>query len=327
MAGKGTAAETARQRHLRSRVPDAMAGERLDRVLASLFPEYSRSRLQQWVKAGRVTLDARTARNRDKVRGGETVEVDALFEAQVAVHPQPIELAVVYEDADLLVIDKPAGLVVHPAAGNPDGTLQNALLYRDPSLAELPRAGIVHRLDKDTTGLLVVARTPAAHRRLVEALEARRIHREYRAVVQGALVAGGQVDAPVGRHPVHRTRMAVTPNGKAAVTDYRVLERFPAHTYLQLKLHSGRTHQIRVHMAHIRHPLVGDPQYGGRLRLPKGAGASLRDILSRFRRQALHACRLGLEHPRSGEPMEWTAPLPADLEELLGALREDAAAR
>jgi 23S rRNA pseudouridine1911/1915/1917 synthase len=240
------------------------------------------------------------------------------------VGPQDIPLDIRYQDDQLLVINKPAGLVVHPAAGNPDGTLQNALLHYDPALASLPRAGIVHRLDKDTSGLMVVARSLAAHKSLVEQLQARSVHREYLALVQGQVTAGGSVDAPVGRHPRDRLRMAVVPSGKPALTHYRVLERFPAHTLLLVRLETGRTHQIRVHMASIHHPLVGDPLYGGRARVPRGASDGLRDALSDFRRQALHARRLELRHPATGEAVAWEAEMPADFAGLLDALREAA---
>lgn len=314
-----------RRQRLQAAVPEEMEGERLDRVLALLFPDFSRSRLQQWVKDGHCTVDGRVARNKDRVVGGENLDLDAEFVDQVEPAAEKIPLNILFEDEHLLVINKPAGLVVHPAAGNPRGTLQNALLNHDISLRELPRAGIVHRLDKETSGLLVVARSPAAHRHLVEELQRREIHREYRAVVQGAMVAGGTVDAPIGRHRVQRTRMAVTSTGKPAVTEYRVLERYPAHTLLQLKLQSGRTHQIRVHMAHIRYPLVGDPLYGGRLRIPAGASEALRAALQGFRRQALHAFRLGLRHPEDGRWFEWEAPLPEDLAGLIAVLRDQAA--
>ena len=305
-------------------VPESLAGERLDRVLAELFPDFSRSRLQQWVKEGRCEVDGRVGRNKDRLAGGERLALSARFEDQVQPDAQPIPLRLVYEDEHLLVVDKPAGLVVHPAAGNPDGTLQNALLHHDLSLRELPRAGIVHRLDKDTSGLLVVARTPAAHRHLVERLQERDIHREYIAVVVGVMVAGGTVDEPVGRHPTQRTRMAVVASGKPAVTEYRVEERFRAHTLLRLKLETGRTHQIRVHMAHIRYPIVGDPVYGVRLKIPAGASEELREALRGMRRQALHARRLGLTHPATGEWMEWESPLPADIAHLIDVLRDDA---
>jgi len=260
------------------------------------------------------------------VLGGERVELDAVLERRDAVAAQALPLDIVYRDDALLVIDKPAGLVVHPAAGNWAGTLQNALLHLDPALAVLPRSGIVHRLDKDTSGLLVVARTPAAHKALVDALQARAVKREYRAVVNGVLAAAGVVDAPVGRHPTVRTRMAVIASGKPAVTRFRVLERFRAHSHLQVNLETGRTHQIRVHMAHVGHPLVGDPVYGGRLRLPAGCTPTLAEALRGFRRQALHAHRLGLPHPETGAWVEWESPLPDDLGRLLDALAADAQA-
>ncbi len=309
---------------LRAQIEPEQAGQRLDQVLAKLFPDYSRSRLQQWVKAGRVRVDGRICRPRDRVRGGERIELEARLEEQVECRPQAIPLELLFEDEQLLIINKPAGLVMHPAAGNRDGTLQNALLNHDPNLIQLPRAGIVHRLDKETSGLLVVARTPMAHKTLVEQLQARTIKREYRAVVRGVLVAGGTVDAPIGRHPVQRTKQAVVAGGKAAVTHYRVLERFAHHSHLRVNLETGRTHQIRVHMAHIRHPLVGDPLYGGRLQLPAGAPPGVKDALCRFRRQALHARRLGLNHPATGEWQEWEAALPQDMAMLLDRLRAGA---
>lgn len=299
-----------------------LAGKRLDQVLPLLFPDFSRSRLQQWIKQGLVTLDGKVCRPRDKVSGGEKVDLEALLEDQVECRPQNIPLDLVYEDDQIIVVNKPVGLVVHPAPGNPDGTMQNALLYHDPELIQLPRAGIVHRLDKETSGLLVVARTTGAHRFLVEKLQAREFEREYHAIVTGVMTTGGTVDEPIGRHPIHRTRMAVVFNGKPAVTHYRVLERFRAHTYVKVKLETGRTHQIRVHLAHIRYPLVGDPVYSGRLRLPAGASEQLKDELRNFKRQALHARRLGLVHPGTGEWMEWEAPVPEDMESLLVVLRQ-----
>ncbi|MCP5159018.1 MAG: 23S rRNA pseudouridine(1911/1915/1917) synthase RluD [Gammaproteobacteria bacterium] len=304
-------------------IPAACAGMRLDQALAELLPAYSRNRLQQWLKTGQLRVNDAVRRPRDRVVGGEAISGDLAFEIETIATPQDIPLTLIYEDADLLVIDKPAGLVAHPAAGNHDGTLVNALLHHVPELATLPRAGLVHRLDKDTTGLLVVARRLSTYTALVEQLQARAIEREYLAVVNGTPVAGGAVDAPIGRHPVDRQRMAVTPGGKPAVTHYRVLRRFQAHTLLRVKLETGRTHQIRVHMAHIRLPLLGDPVYGGRPRLPPGASRHSIAAIQRFRRQALHAERLALMHPATGEWLVWRAEIPADLAELLAILGED----
>lgn len=304
-------------------IPAELAGSRLDQALSALFPDYSRSRLQQWIKQGAVTVDGRSARPRDPVFGGERVVIEAELEAVSAVAPQEIPLQIVFEDADLLVLDKPPGLVVHPAAGNWDGTLQNALLHHAPALAQLPRSGIVHRLDKDTSGLLVVAKTIEAHTHLVAAMQAREIKREYLALVQGPVISGGTIEGDIGRHPVDRKRMAVVHAGKPAVTHYRVEERFRAHTLLRVILETGRTHQIRVHLAHIHLPIIGDPVYGGRLKLPRAASAELIAALRGFRRQALHAARLSLEHPRNGEPLSFEAPLPADMAALLAALRAD----
>ncbi len=300
-----------------------MAGMRLDQALAELFSDYSRARLQQWIRDGQVTVDAQQLRAKDKVLGGERVDVMATLEDEVSSQPQRIPLEVLYEDEALLVINKPAGLVVHPAAGNPDGTMLNALLHHAPELVSVPRAGIVHRLDKETSGLLVVARTLKAQTHLVQQLQERAFEREYEAVAVGVMLSGGSVDAAIGRHPVDRKRMAVTQRGRPAVTHYRVAERFRAHTHVRVQLETGRTHQIRVHMAHIRYPLLGDPVYGGRLRIPPQSSEQFTEALRNFRRQALHAVRLGLTHPESGEAMQWQAPLPADMEYLLHVLRED----
>lgn len=306
-------------------VPDASAGRRFDAVLAELFPQFSRSRLTTWIKAGEVLLDGAVPRPRDPVMGGERVELNVVLDTQTEAEPQDIPLSVLYEDNQVIVVDKPAGLVVHPGAGNPDGTLVNALLFRDASLATLPRAGIVHRLDKDTSGVMVVARTLEAHTALVEQLSARDVHRQYLAVVVGALVSGGTADAPIDRHPRDRLRMAVRDDGRDAVTHYRLRERFRAHTALECRLETGRTHQIRVHMAHLRHPILGDPMYGGALKLPKGASETTAGMLRGFRRQALHAETLEFRHPTSGEAIRCSAPLPDDMQALLKVLRADVA--
>jgi 23S rRNA pseudouridine1911/1915/1917 synthase len=308
---------------LEKEVTSEVSGKRLDQAMSELFSDYSRSRLQKWIKAGRVTLNHKQLRARDKVTAGDTIRLWIEDEQLVEAVSQPIDLDIRYEDEYLLIINKPAGLVVHPAAGNPDGTMLNGLLYHDPSLQELPRAGIVHRLDKETSGLLVVARTLKAHKRLVELLQAREIHREYRTIVNGVMISGGSVDEPIGRHPLQRKRMAVVHTGKPSRTDYRVLQRFRAHSHLKIKLHSGRTHQIRVHMAHINYPLVGDPLYGGRLKIPAGACEELKNALRSFRRQALHAFKLGFEHPEDGEWMEWECAIPDDMQQLLTELQDD----
>ena len=305
---------------LEAEIPGELAGLRLDQALARLFPDYSRSRITQWIRSGQVRVDGAIRKPRDAVLGGEQVRVEAELPADVRVEAEPIPLDIVYEDEALLVLNKPAGLVVHPAAGHHAGTLQNALLHHDPELARVPRAGIVHRLDKDTSGLMVVARTVEAHHDLVAQLQARSVRREYLALVQGELVAGGTIDAPIGRHPVDRKRQAVTASGREAITHYRIERRYQGYTLLRVSLETGRTHQIRVHLAHIHHPIVGDPVYGGRPRVPRGLDEALRARLQGFPRQALHARRLGLLHPRSGEAMQWEAPPPADMDELITAL-------
>ncbi|MGB5834944.1 MAG: 23S rRNA pseudouridine(1911/1915/1917) synthase RluD [Thiohalocapsa sp.] len=296
------------------------AGLRLDKVLAARLPEFSRSRIRNWIDAGMVHVDGCRAPARARLKGIEHVELRATLEAVGRCEPEPVDFDVVFEDEHLLVINKPAGLVVHPAAGNWHGTLQNGLLHREPALDRLPRSGIVHRLDKQTSGLLVVARTLLAHRSLTAQLQARSVKREYRALVVGEVVCGGRVDAPIGRHPTRRTAMAVVQGGRQAVTDYRVVVRYRGHSLLAVKLLTGRTHQIRVHMAHIRHPLVGDPVYGGRARPPRGLPVDAAEALGRFRRQALHALRLGLIHPEYGEPLSWEVPMAKDLAELLHVL-------
>lgn len=313
--------------HRDERIPEAMVGLRLDQAAAELFPDFSRERLKGWIKQGALTLDGVQARPKDKVYGGERLALHAVLEGEARWEAQDIALDVVFEDDDVLVINKPAGLVVHPAAGNPDGTLLNAVLHHCPSLATIPRAGIVHRLDKDTTGLMVVAKTLAAQTSLVEQLQARSVSREYDAVVIGVMTAGGTVDAPIGRHPKDRKRQAVNASGKSAVTHYRVVERFRGHTHVRCKLETGRTHQIRVHMAHRRFPLIGDALYAGRFKLPAGASDTLKEILREFPRQALHARKLAFLHPASGKPVAFRAELADDLLMLLDYLRVDSEER
>ena len=314
--------------HHEAVVPLSAAGRRFDQALAEMFPDYSRSRLTAWVKAGAVTLDGVPAAPRQLLRGGEQVRLEVELETEVTSAPEAIELDIVYEDPHLLVLNKPAGLVVHPGAGNPAGTVLNALLHHDPKLAELPRGGIVHRLDKDTSGLMVVAKTLATHTALVEMLSRHDVERQYEAIVLGTLIAGGTVDAPIGRHLGDRLRQAVRDeeDGKHAVTHYRLRERFRGHALLQCNLETGRTHQIRVHLAHIGHPLVGDPLYGGGLKLPKRATPELTASLRGFRRQALHAERLSFVHPANGETLTFETPRPADMDALVVALRADLAA-
>jgi 23S rRNA pseudouridine1911/1915/1917 synthase len=305
-------------------VPQDAAGRRLDQVAALLFPEYSRARLQRWIREGALTVDGALRAARAPVHAGERLSLEAEQVPEGAWRPTPMWLEILYEDDDLLVIDKPPGLVVHPAAGHADDTLLNGLLAHCPGLAEVPRAGIVHRLDRDTSGVMVVARTLTAQSRLVAALQAREVNREYRAIVNGVLVAGGTVDRPIGRHPRDRQRMAVLVNGgKQAVTHFRVLDRYRAHSLLSVRLETGRTHQIRVHMAEIGHPVAGDPVYGGRVRLPRAASSELTAALRTLGRQALHALRLRFVHPASGAEVEFEAPLPADLRRLIAALEED----
>jgi 23S rRNA pseudouridine1911/1915/1917 synthase len=309
-------------------IPQELAGYRLDSALARLLPEHSRTRIKGWIDAGQVRVGRLALRPRDKVHGGARVRVrvGAPSGAVVSAEPEAIPLEVMFEDDEVLVINKPAGLVVHPGAGNPRHTLQNALLGRDAGLEALPRAGIVHRLDKETSGLLVVARTAVALTDLSRQLLARSVTREYLAVCVGVMTSGGTVDEPIGRHRSDRVRMAVRRDGRPAKTHYRVLERYRAHSYVRVKLETGRTHQIRLHFAHLKHPLIGDPVYGGRLARPRGASEELNEVLRAFKRQALHAGTLAFDHPRSGRRIEISAPPPADFERLLAALRADAIA-
>ena len=309
---------------LSAEVPPEQMGQRLDQTLAELFPEYSRSRLKTWIEADLVKLNDRiTNIPREKVLGGERIEIIVEVEDETRFEAENIPLNIVYEDDDIIVINKPKDLVVHPGAGNPNGTVLNALLYHYPPIAEVPRAGIVHRLDKDTTGLMVVAKTIPAQTKLVRDLQKRKITREYEAVASGIMTKGGTVDQPMARHATKRTLMAVHPMGKPAVTHYRIMENYRNYTRLRLRLETGRTHQIRVHMAHIAHPLLGDQTYGGRPRPPKNASEDFMEVLRNFKRQALHAVMLRLAHPITGEMMEWYAPLPDDFVELLNALKAD----
>lgn len=318
-------------------VPAELGGRRFDQIAAELFPDYSRARLQQWIKSGELTVDGAARAVKDKLHAGAQLALHAQLQPVDEWQPEAIALDIVYEDDDLLVIDKPAGLVVHPAAGHAQGTLLNALLHHLPYLNTVPRAGIVHRLDKDTTGLMVVAKNLTAQANLVAQLQARSVHREYDAVVGGVLVSGGTIDAPIGRHPRDRKRQAVFDkqrrvdrehaqhgsNIKEAITHYRVVQRFRAHTHIRCLLETGRTHQIRVHMAHIQHPLIGDPVYGGRFKIPAGMLAQIVAYVRAFPRQALHARKLELVHPRTGELLQWQSALPADMQELLDYLRDD----
>ncbi len=304
-------------------IPSEMAGLRFDQALARVFPDYSRTTLKNWLVTGCITKDGLPGRPRDAVDGGENVEILVNAAPMQADEPQAIELDVIYEDPALIVINKPAGLVTHPGAGHASGTLLNALLHYDGALAELPRAGIVHRLDKDTSGLMVVARTLPAHTSLVRQIQAHDVQRHYHAVINNVLISGGTVAAAIGRHPVHRTKMAVVERGKDAVTHYRVMQRFRAHTLINVKLKTGRTHQIRVHMAHLGYPLIGDVVYGAGSSVKRGLTTSLRAALSTFKRQALHAETLQLTHPLSSRPIAWHAPIPADIKGLLVALQAD----
>ena len=309
---------------LSAEIQSEQIGQRLDQTLAELFPEYSRSRLKTWIEADLVKLNNQIVNiPREKVLGGEYVEITVDIEDETRFEPENIPLNIVYEDDDIIVINKPKDLVVHPGAGNPNGTVLNALLYHYPPIAEVPRAGIVHRLDKDTTGLMVVAKTIPAQTKLVRDLQKRKITREYEAVASGIMTKGGTVDQPMARHATKRTLMAVHPMGKPAITHYRIMENFRNYTRLRLRLETGRTHQIRVHMAHIAHPLLGDQTYAGRPRPPKNSSEAFMSVLRDFKRQALHAVMLRLAHPITGEMMEWYAPLPDDFVKLLNALKTD----
>ncbi|CAM4422688.1 23S rRNA pseudouridine(1911/1915/1917) synthase RluD [Vibrio agarivorans] len=314
----------AQQIELTQTVQDSQLGQRLDQAIAEMFTDFSRSRLKEWLLAGKVSMDGQVVtKPRTKVMGGEVIVLQAELEDEERWEAQDIPLNIVYEDDDIMVINKPRDFVVHPGAGTPDGTVLNALLHHYPDIAEVPRAGIVHRLDKDTTGLMVVAKTVRSQTRLVRALQKRKITREYEAIAIGRMTAGGRVEEPIGRHSTKRTLMAVTPTGKPAVTHYRVAEHFREHTRIRLRLETGRTHQIRVHMAYLQHPLLGDIAYGGRARIPREASAELTDMIRQFDRQALHAAMLRFEHPVTGEEVEFHAPIPDDMVVMTEALRAD----
>lgn len=303
-------------------IPPSYFGMRLDQALTELLPEYSRSRIQHWLTHGQITVNGNMEKPKTKVIGEESVEVHATLEQEQHWAPEAIELDIIHEDAAMMVINKPAGMVAHPAAGNLHGTLVNALLHHCPELESLPRAGLIHRLDKDTTGLLVIAKTLEAHTQLVKQMQSREIKREYIAIVNGQAPGSGTVDAPIGRHPVHRQKMAINPLGKPAVTHYHALDYFRAHTLLKVILETGRTHQIRVHMASLGHPVTGDQLYG-QLRLPARCPEALQLALRAFLRQALHARKLTLLHPLSGKEYTWQAPTPDDMQRLIDLLRND----
>ncbi len=303
--------------------PPDQAGKRLDQALARLLPQYSRSRIQKWIEEGAVLVNGLPVKARDLVVGGESATVEARLPEEVGIKAEKLPLDIVHQDSAVIILNKPPGVVVHPGAGNPGKTLQNALLAHDPKLKRVPRAGLVHRIDKDTSGLLVVARTVEAQTALVAELSEHAIEREYLAVCTGAMTGGGTVDKPLERHRSHRLKFAVRSDGREAVTHYRIEKRFRQHTLARVRLETGRTHQIRVHMEHIGYPIVGDPLYGGRKRYPKGATPQLREALEKFPRQALHAAKLELTHPKSGKRVTFEAPLPDDMKNLLDMLTRD----
>lgn len=304
-------------------IPNDFAGYRLDQALAQLFPEFSRTQIQEWIKNGEIKLNGQPAKTRYKTLGGEEIELEASLKPQPEFEPEPIPLDIPYEDEAILIINKPAGIIVHPGAGHASHTLLNALLYHAPELRELPRAGIIHRLDKDTTGLMVIAKTREALTFFTRQLKARKIERIYQAVVYGVMMSGGTVDAPIDRHPIHRKKMSVVETGKPAVTHYRVIERYDHFTHLKIKLETGRTHQIRVHLSYIHYPIVGDATYGKGLQLPKKASPSLITSLKSFKRQALHASELSFTHPITHKTINFSASLPKDLENLIKVFKND----
>lgn len=305
-------------------MPISLAGKRLDQALAELMPDYSRSRIKQWIDSDQITVNQTPAKAKQKVVGDEIIEINAKLETEVDWFAEAIDIHIIYEDNDLIIVNKTAGMVVHPAAGNYQGTLVNALLHHCPALEKLPRAGLIHRLDKDTTGLLVIAKTLSAYKSLIEQLQARTMKREYEAIVQGEIISGGRIEEPIARHSKDRKKMTIVPTGKEAITHYRIIEKFPHFTHLYIQLETGRTHQIRVHMAHIRHPIIGDQTYG-RLYFPKDAAEELKVALKHFKRQALHARQLTLTHPTTNKLIRFEAPLPNDMAALLEVIKESAA--
>ncbi len=305
-------------------IDEDTSGLRLDQALSQLLPEFSRSKIQDWIKQGFITLNNTIPKVREKVYAGDALLLDIPQTTKTFDQPEAIEFEIIYQDEHLFVVNKPAGLVVHPAAGHESGTLVNGLLHLDADLQQLPRAGIVHRLDKDTTGIMVVARSLQAHSALVDALQKRQVKRQYVAITQGLITAGRTIDQPIARHPVDRKRMAVQVNGKEAITHFIVREKFRAHSLIDVQLETGRTHQIRVHMAYIKYPLLGDPVYGGRLALPAGISQPLKQAIRGFKRQALHAKRLGFSHPVSGDRLSFEAKLPDDMQNMIELLRQDA---
>jgi 23S rRNA pseudouridine1911/1915/1917 synthase len=305
-------------------IPDNCANDRLDQALAKLLPDYSRTQIKEWIDAGKILVNQQPSKAKRKLKGGEVISIEISLTPQPEWEAQDLPLNIVYDDDSLLIINKPVGLVVHPGAGNAKNTLLNALLHHYPELKTLPRAGIIHRLDKDTSGLLVIAKTSLALKKLTQQLKKRSLLREYQAIVYGRLISGGKIDASIARHPLQRKRMAIDDTGKPAITHYRVLEKYRAHTRLRVRLETGRTHQIRVHMAYIHHPIVGDVTYGGRVKLSKGMSPELIDMLRQFKRQALHAFKIGLVHPQTEEDMQWEIDLPDDMQQLITLLQKDA---
>lgn len=305
-------------------IPSTMAGKRLDQALAKMLPEYSRARLQGWIRAGDVKIDKKSMPAcDDQVKGGEQIEIRTRLKLQVTAAPEAIPLQIVFEDESMIIVNKPAGLVVHPGAGNPQHTLMNALLNHDQQLQHVSRAGIVHRLDKETTGLLIIARTPESHTYLVTQLQQKQIQRQYVALVSGTMISGGTIDQAIGRDPQNRIKMAILKNGRDARTHYRIIRKYRYHTQLRVQLETGRTHQIRVHMAGLNYPIVGDPLYGRKRQLAKGLPENFAKTIKDFPRQALHASALSLIHPKNKTMLRWEAPIPEDMARLIAECEKD----